>query len=34
MRSYVADAVAKLKGLSREEVLLACRKSTRQIYGI
>ena len=32
--SYVADAVAKLKGVSRAEVLAACRKNTRQIYGI
>ncbi|CAJ1329935.1 unnamed protein product [Effrenium voratum] len=32
--SYVADAVACLKGITREEVLAQCRQNTRSTYGI
>eukprot|EP00439_Symbiodinium_sp_Y106_P014639 s645_g2.t1 len=32
--SYVADAVARLKSVPREEVLRVCRQNTRSTYGI
>jgi len=30
---YIAEKIAELKGVSREEVLLACRENTRHVYG-
>mmetsp|Transcript_38143 Transcript_38143/g.85310 ORF Transcript_38143/g.85310 Transcript_38143/m.85310 type:complete len:359 (+) Transcript_38143:41-1117(+) len=32
--AYVADAIARLKGVPREEVLQTCRENTRRTYGI
>ncbi|CAK9115439.1 Putative deoxyribonuclease TATDN2 [Durusdinium trenchii] len=32
--SYVADAIAQVKGVSRSQVLETCRRNTRQMYGI